>query len=555
MATRAIDALFIPYYHDVDRWHNDANGDGQLPAEAPTVSVRTDASRKARMMGQGVRVDGKLVDFSRFLSWVRYGSTAEYERYDSYTLTLLAGSYYQSFLRRHGIDVHVANSVSRYTLQELGRQYEPRFILLSTTLLLEHLLVREAISNIRRIWPDAVVVLGGLFMVEIEKTTSREVFHNMLRAYNADAYVISPGGEVALLELLKRGSRKGLLNGPNPPRTYIVSGNRVYEPSECGDPATDMADSYVRWNSVVPENHYLYHTVHTRTARSCAFKCAFCNFPVNQGPLTLMPIEAFERELQELRACGRVKSLIFTDDTFNVPLLRFKELCKVLAKYDFEWYSFFRAQYADEGTAELMKAAHCKGVFLGIESADDKILENMNKHAKTQVIKRGVAQLKKHDIRTHANFVIGFPGDTEETSWKLVPFLDELEIDFFLLSPWYYVPSTPIHRRREEFGLEGAWDDWKHNTMTSTEAFALAEKLIKEPKYSVHAPDLSSNEFWSEIMLYCNGFTKDECRLAFQAYNRYIGQDVSAAQVQASPEYAPLRSLLVKREMPKPQNY
>jgi p-methyltransferase len=268
-----------------------------------------------------------------------------------------------------------------------------------------------------------------------------------------------------------------------------------------------------------------------------------------------MPIESFDRELQELKACGRVKSLIFTDDTFNVPLLRFKELCKVLAKYDFEWYSFFRAQYADEETAQLMKAAHCKGVFLGIESADDRILEIMNKHAKTEVIKRGVAQLKKHDIRTHANFIIGFPGDTEETSRKLVPFLDEMEIDFFLLSPWYYVPSTPIHKRRQEFGLEGAWENWKHNTMTSEEAFALAETLIKEPKHSVNVPDLSTNEFWSEIVLYANGFTKDECQLAFKTYNNYIGQDIPAKQIQASPGYEKLRSVLLRREMPQPRNY
>ena len=554
--TRTIDALFIPYYHDIDRWHNDANGHKPVSQEAPTVGVNnSDAPRKARMMRQGVRVDGKLFDFSRFLSWVRYGSTAEYERYDSYTLTLLAGSYYLSFLRRHGVDMQVANSVSRDSFEMLSQQYEPRFVLLSTSLLLEHLVVREAIGNIRRVWPEAAIVLGGLFLVEMEKTASREVFHDMLRAYNADAYVVSPGGEVALLEVLKRGSRKGLLAGPNPPRTYIVSGRKVYEPAECGDPATEMADSYVRWNSVIPGDHYLYHTVHTRTARSCAFKCAFCNFPVNQGALTLMPIEAFDRELQELKACGRVKSLIFTDDTFNVPLLRFKELCKVLAKYDFEWYSFFRAQYADEETAQLMKAAHCKGVFLGIESADDKILEIMNKHAKTEVIKRGVAQLKKHDIRTHANFIIGFPGDTEETSRKLVPFLDEMEIDFFLLSPWYYVPSTPIHKRRQEFGLEGAWENWKHNTMTSEEAFALAETLIKEPKHSVNVPDLSTNEFWSEIVLYANGFTKDECQLAFKTYSNYIGQDTPAKQVQASPGYAQLRSVLLRREMPQPRNY
>jgi p-methyltransferase len=506
------------------------------------------------MTREGIGIDGKLYDFSRFMSWVRYGTTVEYERYDSYSLTLLAGSYYLSFLGRCGIDIHVANSVNRESLEALGQKYDPRFVLISTTLLLENLLVREAIANVRRTWPEAVIILGGLFLVELEKTTPREKFHSILRGYNADAYVVSPQGEIPLLEILKRGSRDALLADPDIPSTYVLSNGTVSEPSCTMDPPADMAENYIRWKSLVPQDH-LYHTVHTRTARSCAFKCAFCNFPVNQGELTLMPVEVFDKELQELQDCGRVRSLIFTDDTFNVPLRRFKELCRVLAKYDFEWYSFFRAQYADEETGQLMKAAHCRGVFLGIESADDHILKNMNKVAKIETIKRGVEQLKKHDIRTHANFIVGFPGDTEATSRKLVDFLDVMEIDFFTLAPWYYVPSTPIHQRREEFGLEGAWENWKHDTMTSKEAFALTEELIKEPKYSVHAPELAANEFWSEIMLYCNGFTKDEAQLAFRTFNRHMGQHTSAKKIQVSPEYAELRSVLLRHEMPLPKNF
>ena len=37
-----------------------------------------------------------------------------------------------------------------------------------------------------------------------------------------------------------------------------------------------------------------------------------------------MPVEFVDRELAELARLGTVRSLIFTDDTFNVPLGRFK---------------------------------------------------------------------------------------------------------------------------------------------------------------------------------------------------------------------------------------
>ena len=100
-----------------------------------------------------------------------------------------------------------------------------------------------------------------------------------------------------------------------------------------------MADAYIRWNHL-PQTDHLYHTVHTRTARSCAFNCAFCEYPVNQGPLTLAPLDAIRRELDELTELGIVRSLVFTDDTFNVPRKRFQEIVRLLTRYDFEWYSF-----------------------------------------------------------------------------------------------------------------------------------------------------------------------------------------------------------------------
>ncbi len=558
MSARTIEALFIPYYFPIDRWHNDAaNGNGNGHGEAAAAAAGSDKAsfaRKARMAREGATVDGKLYDFSRFLSWMRYGDTSEYERYDSYSLTLLAGTYYLSYLRRNGVDVQVANAVSRMSLPDLAERYAPRFVLLSTTLILEHIIVKDAIADIRATWPEAVIVLGGLFLVELQKTNPPETFETIVRSYGADAYVVSPRGEQALLEIVRRGDKKGLMKNPDIPGTFVLDGTTVHAPSTVVDVSMEMGENFIRWGEHVPTEH-LYHTVHTRTARSCAFVCAFCNFPINQGALALMPVDKFEEELTLLTRVRQVKSLIFTDDTFNVPQKRFKELCRMMAKFDFEWYSFFRPQFADEETVELMKAAHCRGVFLGLESADDQILKNMNKAATMAGFMRGIDQLKKHGIQMHANFIVGFPGDTEEKSRKLVELLDQTAIEFFTLAPFYYVPSTPIHARREEFGLTGRFEKWKHNTMNSTEAFALAEELTHAPKYSVHAPELAANNFWTEILLYANGFSVEESQLAFRAYNRFIGKSVTPAEVQQAPEFPALCELLNRREMPRPVNY
>jgi anaerobic magnesium-protoporphyrin IX monomethyl ester cyclase len=548
-----IDALFIPFYSNVDRWHNDSDRDFEYPSLSRNRGILTALSDELFMKDEvDLVIDGKLYDFSRFLSWVRYGTTAECERYDPFTLTLLAGTYYLSYLHENGIVTRVANSVNRERLVELGSQYDPRFVLLSTTLLFdaaERESIPLAIQQIRRTWPDAIVVLGGLMLVSYEKNLPRPIFLHQLRSYGADVYVVTPRGEAPLLEILKRGSIQSLFSGPPIPCTYVVCGGDVREPAAIPELGPQMKETYIRW-SRLPQTDHLYHTVHMRTARSCAFKCSFCEYPVNQGPLTVMSDDLVDQELAEIKSTGMVRSLIFTDDTFNVPLVRFKRLLKVLAKYEFEWYSFFRPQYADAETAELMKAAHCRAVFAGLESVDELVLKNMNKYARVDDYKRGIEQLKKQGIQVHANFIVGFPGETEDSAEKIVLFLDEMEIPFCTVCTWVYIPSTPIGERAQEFGIEGMGMKWKHNTMNSGQAQTLARRVVEEQKYAVH--NTVRGEAWSEFMLYANGFNVAEVRLAIQTFNRYLGRDTSAEEILSAPDYRALRAVLEGNPMPKP---
>jgi p-methyltransferase len=548
----AIDALFISYYVNRGRWHNDNEEDDVAPSLARTRGLLAALSDDVWMKDEfDVVIDGKVYDFSRFLSWARYGTAAEQSRYDPFNITLLAGTYYLNLLHRRGISIRVANVVDRRVLEHLGREYEPRFVLLSTTLLFDAAdrdVVATAVCQIRAQWPDAIVVLGGLMLVSYSKILPGPQFARLLLSYRADAYVVSPRGEAAVLEMLRRASLPAILAG-DVPNTYVRSGKEIIAPAILTETEPGLADNYIRW-SELPQTEHLYHTVHMRTARSCAFKCAFCEYPVNQGPLTLAPLEVVDRELSELKALGTVRSIVFTDDTFNVPLRRFKELLKILARFDFEWYSFFRPQYADAETARLMKLAGCRAVFAGLESVDDQILRNMNKVANADAYRRGISHLKRYGIGVHANFIVGFPGETEETATKIVGFLDESGIEFCTICTWAYIPSTPIGRRAGEFGIEGMGFHWRHKTMTSATAQRLARQIALEQKSAVH--NAARGEAWTEFLLYANGFSVDETRLAIQCFNTCAGRDVSADNIRRSAKFIALQSVLRAREMPLP---
>ena len=89
--SETIDALFVSNYVDIDRWHNDEAGDLQVPSVGRVKGTLSALSDTEWMKDEvDVVMEGRLYDFSRFLSWVRHGKTTEWQRYDVFSMTLMA---------------------------------------------------------------------------------------------------------------------------------------------------------------------------------------------------------------------------------------------------------------------------------------------------------------------------------------------------------------------------------------------------------------------------------------------------------------------------------
>jgi len=551
---RPVDGLFISYYEDIDRWGNDHAPSRSGPTGSPAYLAAEQGSGKDtlthRMGRQSVGIDGMNHDISRYLSRARYGTSIEYRRYDAFSPTHLSGAYYESLAKRHGYDLHHINHASRVDLERLAPQLAPRFVFLSTTYMTETSMALDAAQHVRANWPGVPVIMGGLVLVELEKSLPEAVFQTFLKAWGADAYVITPLGEAAFLRLLESDGTD--IPGLGLPKTWVKRDGRYVVDETIDEPGLDIDENYVRWELLEPER--LYHTVHTRTARSCAFTCSFCSYFSNQGPLVLSDPATLDMELQRLTSIGSVKSLIFTDDTLNVPMPRFLELLEVLKRYDFEWYSYFRAQFADEDCAKSMVDSGCKAVFLGIESLDDKVLKNMKKAATRKAYTRGMRALKAANINTHANFIVGFPGDQPENTRAAIDWVDSEGVEFFTFSPWYCSPATPIGKQeqKDKYGVRGNFWRWEHDTMNSSQALEHEMWAIENAKASVFVSELSAQCFWSEIQLYTNGFNAGEIQQLMTSFNGLAGDNRSMDEVSQLPAFQETQRILRTRELPVP---
>jgi hypothetical protein len=258
-------------------------------------------------------------------------------------------------------------------------------------------------------------------------------------------------------------------------------------------------------------------------AISCPYSCAFCGFPQHAGPYQTAGVDAIEKELNGLQELGTVKLVHFIDDTFNVPTQRFKNLLRMLLRnrYSFKWISNLRCQFTDREMIELMKESGCEGVFLGIESGNNQILENMNKAASIEKYLEGIAVLKEFEIVTYGSFIIGFPGETQETVQDTIGFIEDSGLDFYRAQLWYYEPITPIDKDREKYQLKGTGFEWGHATMDAKKASSLIEEMFLSIHKAIWVPQYNF-DFNNMFHLTHRGISRNEVRNYLKAFNRGV---------------------------------
>lgn len=406
----------------------------------------------------------------------------------------LAAAYLTNFLQQRGFRARYVNLFQDEKAQ-LRRLLaaRPYCVAITTTFYVLNLPVLEMVEFIREAAPEVKIVVGGPLIANHARNYQGEDFEAALRDLGADIYVVEGQGELTLARILSC-----LRDGDDLAR---VPNLRYFEAGQLHATGTEpesnsLDESAVDWYRLAAGGD-LGPTLQTRTARSCAFKCAFCNYPTRAGKLTLAELDTLERELDSMARLGNVGQLVFIDDTFNVPLPRFKDICRLMIRkrYGFRWFSYFRCSNSDDEAFDLMAESGCAGVFLGIESGSPEILKNMNKAATVEKYLHGMERLRQNGVLSFGSFITGFPGETERTAQETLDFIRAARPDYYRTQLWYCEAGTPILGQRERFGIEGDGFVWQHNTMDSMEAMEWIERTFLTVEESVWLPQWSF-DFW-----------------------------------------------------------
>src|SRR5205823_10904625 len=276
----------------------------------------------------------------------------------------LAAVYLSNYLRRNGLSTKYINLFQdeKDKFAALLRE-EPTCVAITTTFYVLNFPVNEMVQFIRQHSRRTKIVVGGPLISNHLRNLQGDALNSALMDMGADFYVVDSQGEGTLATLIKTLNAGGdPATVPN--LTYFKDGQLAR--TNVVPETNGMDEVDIQWHEFSSEEN-LGATIQLRTARSCAFKCAFCNYPTRAGKLSLASLDTVERELSSIRAIGEVENVVFIDDTFNVPLPRFKDLCRMMIKkqFNFNWFSYFRCSNSDEEAFDLMARSGCKGVFLG----------------------------------------------------------------------------------------------------------------------------------------------------------------------------------------------
>lgn len=453
-----------------------------------------------------VDLGAQKVDYVSLLNLVsrkaerKAGRLAPWGHLRGFDIPNLAAVHLTQHLRRRGLKCTYVNlfQADRDKLEEL-LAFDTACVAITTTFYVTNEPVREIVDFVRRTNSSVRTIVGGPLVANHERNGSHEELRVALADIGADVYVVDSQGESTLANVVARlSSGRPITDVPNV--AWLEDGQlfcnaRIPE-------SNDMDANFIDWTQFVGAG--LGNTLQLRTARSCAFACSFCNYPTRAGKLSLTSIAVLERELDSILALGSVRNAVFIDDTFNVPLRRFKDICRLMIRrrYGLRWFSYFRCSHVDDEALDLMAESGCRGVFLGIESGSSAILAAMNKRSRVEDYVRCIEQLRARSILTFASFIVGFPGETETTVQETIRFIQAARPHYYRAQLWYNEPGTPIQEQAAAYHIAGSGFVWKHRTMASDEAMNHVERMFLSIRESIWLPQ-HSFDFW--IIPYLSG--------------------------------------------------
>ena len=332
--------------------------------------------------------------------------------------------------------------------------------------------------GVRQALPDTTVIVGGPHISSMGRET-------LERFPEFDLAVVGEG-EWALVELLAALESGGDLAGIS--GLLWREGEAVREnparpiPQDLDDlpmPAWDLLPGFP---TAYPPAIYDYPRGPVATiaaSRGCPFHCKFCDTSTFGARVRAYSPARVVEMIQHLHERWGVQHIQFVDDLFLASRLRVTEFCERLlaSGLRISWTCTARVDTVKPGVLALMKRAGCWEISFGLETGSNELLIAMDKAARVERSEEAVRWTHQAGLRTKGLFMLGYPGETNETVRATRDFVRRIPMDIMNLTKFTPYPGSPIYV--DLYGTKIRPDDWRRmngmNFVWSPEGFSIEQ--------------------------------------------------------------------------------
>ncbi len=222
-----------------------------------------------------------------------------------------------------------------------------------------------------------------------------------------------------------------------------------------GGPA-DLSRLPVPRRDLIGKNAHRYVTTNAvQTGRGCPHTCRYCSITAffehahRQRPIPQV--------INELRMIPRY--FMFVDDNIISDRTYAASLFKAMIPLKKRWVSQCDLKIADDPELlDLAYQAGCRGLFIGIETANAANLASVNKEFNDSgSYKQRVGRIRHCGIAIQAGVIVGLDHDDTGVFERTLSWLDELGIDAIQLNILTPLPGTPLY---DDFRKAGRITDY-----------------------------------------------------------------------------------------------
>lgn len=371
-----------------------------------------------------------------------------------------------TIMKQYGFEVEIIEGV--FNLEKSNEKFinklkeNPDYLFFSTT----HIFQKETLKHLKQLVntysPDTKVIAGGKFIILNSEFSVKDLYYY-------------PYYSIYNLNYLKNNS----------PELGFVN------------------DEKFEIDKLPVPDYSLYHRIPEFVSvwgvSGCQHRCRFCSY--SEEPFSIKSPEKVSHEIINNYKKYGISTFRFIDSNlaFNKKWI-LKVLHGISEIKNLSWTGFTRIDDLDEEILEAFRKTGCKYLFIGLESGSQHILDRMNKGYTLDTVRKKIDLIRKYKIMIHANIVIGYPGETDDTLSETLKFLKEIQPDSVYFSPFQIRSKKIYENLNKEAGLAVNGDKWAHGTMTSDYIIKVLDKLLEEVTFDKNFSPVSSEIFASLLL-------------------------------------------------------